>query len=184
MAIPNLGDFLGQAKGLFEPQRQYNFALELYLPNQRDAELITLSVETFSMPAENHNRIELNYGNVKRYVAGKVSYENAACTCKDFVDAGTMQALVAWNQKTYNPVTDNVGLARDYKVAGTLVLAAPDGTHERYFDLQGVWIDSFKPGDFSMAANEINKITISFSIDKVIPRVTPQVSVSIPLPTP
>lgn len=182
MPLPNLGDFLGQAKGLFEPQRKYNFSVEFFLPAQRDAELISLAIETFSMPTESHNRIELNYGNVKRYVAGKASYDNASMTCKDFVDAGTLRALVAWSQKTYNPVTDNVGLAREYKTLGTVVLAAPDGTHERYLDLVGVYIDSIKFADLSVADNNINMVTVSFSIDKVIPRVTPQVSVSIPLP--
>ena len=183
MAIPTLGDFLGQAKGLYEPQRKYNFNLEFFLPAQRDAEMISLAVETCSLPTESHNRIELNYGNVKRYVAGKASYDNMAVTCKDFVNAGTMQSLIAWSQKVYNPVTDQVGFASGYKTLGTLVLAGPDGTSERFLDLVGVFIDSIKTADLSVADNNINFITVNFSVDKVIPRVVPQITVSIPLPS-
>ena len=183
MALPTSGDFLGQAKGLYEPQRKYNFSVELYLPSQRDAELISLSVDSFSLPTESHNRIELDFGNVKRYVPGKVSYETAQMVCKDFVDAGTMRALTAWSQKTYNPVTDSVGLARDCKTTGSLIMTATDGTHERYAELIGVFIDSLKLADMSMRENDINRITVVLSIDKIIPRVTPAVSVSIPVPT-
>jgi len=182
MAIPNLGNFLGQAKGLFEPQRKYNFNVEFYIPGQRDAEMISLAIETLSLPTENHNRIELNYGNVKRYVPGKASYDESQMVCKDFVDAGTAAALYNLSQKVYNPVTDTVGLARDCKFLATVVLAAPDGTHERFYDLIGVFIASIKPGDLSVTANEINFVTVSLSVDKVIPRVTPAISVSIPLP--
>jgi len=184
MAIPTLGDFLGQARGLFEPQRKYNFNLELYLPSPRDAELISLAVESFSLPEESHNRIELNYGNIKRYVAGKTSYSTGTLVCKDFVDAGTMKALSTMSQRVYLPISDQVSFASAYKTLGTLVMAGPDGTAERFIDLVGVFVDSIKYADLDVNANEINKIQVNLSIDKIIPRVTPAFSVSIPIPTP
>ena len=139
MPLPTSGDFLSQAKGLFEPQRKYNFQLEIFLPNQKDQENISLAVESFQLPSERSEVIVLNYGNVVRNVAGKTSFQARNVVLKDFVDVGTANALVKWRQRVYSPLTDSMGLARDYKTVGTVVLGAPDGTHERYWDLVGLW---------------------------------------------
>lgn len=182
MALPTVGDFLSQAKGLFEPQRKYNFSVEIFLPNQKDQENIQLAVESFALPNDRSEVITLNYGNIVRYVAGKTSFQARSLVLKDFVDVGTAQALSKWRQRVYNPLTDSMGLARDYKSIATIVLGAPDGTHERYWDLIGIWPSEVQWGDIGQD-NGLVMITATIQMDKAIPRITPSVSVSIPLPT-
>jgi len=184
MALPTTADFLAQARGLFEPQRKYNFAVEFFLVNQKDQENITLAVETFQLPSEKSEVISLHYGNVVRYVAGKTSFAPRQLVLKDFVSVGTANALVKWRQKVYQPLTDAMGFAMDYKTMGTVVLVGPDGTHERYWDLIGCWPAEVSYGDLSQSdVMGTVQITVSMIVDKAIPRVVPQLSVNIALPT-
>lgn len=176
-----LGDHLANAAGLFEPQRQNNFLFQIHLDDGIDSLNINLSLEAASLPTESSEEVELNYINVKRYVAGKTVYDTIPLVVKDMVDIGTARALSRWRTKVYNPITDQVGLARDYKKSADIILFAPDGSAERTWELRGVWPISVNWGPLDMTTSDIVKIETTLRYDKAIPNIGAALGISIPL---
>lgn len=170
MALYDMGaDFLAQANGLFEPQRQNNWALEIALGNADDERVIRLSLESFQLPNESNNEVAVPYQNETKYVAGKASYATSMLVLKDFVDIGTAAAVVNWRRLVYDPVTSRVGLARDYKRRATAILLGPDGTHERKWQYLGMWPQAVEYGSLNMAQGEKVTISVTLRFDKAIP---------------
>lgn len=170
MAI-TLGDHLAQAKGVFEPQRQSNFLIHLHLGDGASASYIMLSLEASSLPTESNEEVSLEYLNIRRYVAGKTMYDTIPLVVKDMVDVNVAAAVVAWRQAVYNPITDQIGLAKNYKKRATIVLFAPDGSHERTWDLIGVWPMSVNYGVLDMTSSDKVTIETVLRYDKAIPDV-------------
>jgi hypothetical protein len=168
MAILN-AQHLAPADGFFEPQKQYNWSLEVALDDAGDQLLITQSLESFSGPDLDVGEIELNYGNETRYVAGKARYAEGALVVKDFVDIGTANALLRWSRQVYNPETGSMGLARDYKKMADLVLVAPNQSVARAWKLVGIWPRRMKHGDYSMNNQDLVRIEMVLRYDRAVP---------------
>lgn len=79
-----------------------------------------------------------------------------------------MKDLIGWRRLVYDPAEGRIGLAKDYKSDGYVVMFAPDGTLKRKWKLQGVWPSKMDPGGGDMNANENNKISITLTIDKAV----------------
>lgn len=161
-------NFLAAQEGAFEPQRQNNALLRIWGIDAED--VVTLSVETFPLPKTALTPIELNYMNERRKVAGPANVEDMEVTFKDFVDVNTHAALMQWYLDTYDPLTGRVGLARNYKKKGEAVMYGPNGGFDRSFELIGLWISNFDPGDIDMTGEDKKLINLTLSIDKCIPR--------------
>ena len=123
-------DHIGNAAGGFEPQRTNNFEIRITPPGG-NADILQLSIKAFPLPKQETSVIEIPYGNELRKVAGRTTYANLEATFHDYVDQQTLQELNEWRKLVYDPATGNVGLAWRYKVEGTLVMFAPDGSFER-----------------------------------------------------
>ncbi len=91
MALLN-ADFLAGSKGFFEPQRSYNWALEVALDNAGDQALIVQGLESFDGFEVSVESIALKYANETRKVAGQANFEASTLVLRDFVDAGVAEA--------------------------------------------------------------------------------------------
>lgn len=161
-------DHLAAQAGAFEPQRSYNWLLELTgaAVSSDDAEIIRLSLDSFAAPEEKNEPIEDHFLNESRFVPGKVSYETIPLVISDYVDVQTAAAMKRWSQKVQNPNTGKTGLAKDIKVEGRLLLFAPDGTLERVWILSGMYPEGRKWGELDMSSNEAVKIECTMRYDK------------------
>jgi hypothetical protein len=153
--------------GHFEPQRANNALL--HIAGLRDSELVTLSLETFPIPKTQLTPIELNYLNERRKVAGPANVAEIDVVLRDWVDNATMYVLMDWFQQTYDPYSGRINLASRYKKRGTITLYGPEGGFDREFICTGLWITQFDPGDIDMTSEDKKNITITLSVDKVIP---------------
>jgi len=168
--MPNLNaQHLAPATGGYEPQRTYNWELEIALDDAGDQFIISQSLDSFSLPSESQGVIELNHGNEIRYVPGKVRWDAMPLVLKDFVDIGTANALIKWRRLCYNVESGSVGLARDLKKQADVLLRAPDGSVSRFWKLLGLWPMQVRFGDLSMASEDYVRIEVTLRPDRCMP---------------
>lgn len=163
-------DHIGQVGGGFEPQRANNALLYVTGLAGNENDVITLSLASFPIPKSSINPVEVMYLNQTRKFAGRPTYEAMTIVFRDYVDTNTKKVLADWFYLAHNPITGKTAFATQYKKNGRAVLFAPDGTGDREWECQGLWISSFDPGDVDMETDEQLRITCTIEIDKAIYR--------------
>lgn len=157
--------------GAFEPQRGNNGLLKVFgvpgdVVGPKGETILTLSLNGFSLPNITVEAIELFFLNEKRKVAGTVTFEDMEVTYRDYVDVGTASILKTWHEQVYNPFTGNIGLAKNYKKSALIELFAPNGSNQRYWNIQGIWPSVFNAGNIDMTSAEPVLITMTLCYDK------------------
>lgn len=162
---PQAADHIAAEAGTFEPQRQNNFSLEIPLSGT-DKDYISMALHGFTLPQQSNEVTEVEYQNETRKVAGKVSVEEGNMVLKDFVDVDTLGAILRWRKQVYDPQTGKVGLAKNYKKTGYVILTAPDGSGERVAKLVGCWPSADPSFDLSMEGSDKILLEVPIQIDK------------------
>lgn len=165
----------------WEPQRTNNFEVQfpnlgqlfsidqgLALPGNA-SDLLTLSVKSVDYPSTEINNIQVSYGNNSINFAGKPTYGNVTIAVNDFIGLQTERIIMAWSALVYNPKTETIGRASQYKRDGYLFEYSPDGTVARKTQLRGCWPGTVTPGSFSNDDNSIREISVTFYVDVAIP---------------
>lgn len=163
-------DHIGQVGGGFEPQRGNNALLYIVGLSGNENDLLSLSLTSFPVPKSNVGTIEVRYLNQIRKFAGTPTYDELSVVFNDYVDQNTKTVLANWFYLVHNPLNGKTAFASQYKKNGRVVLFAPDGTHEREWEMQGMWISAFDPGDIDMEGEDRLRITCTITIDKAIYR--------------
>lgn len=146
----------------YEIQRTNNF--ELILEGFGDE--FTLCVESCPLPNVSNDPIELAYGNSKVKVAGQAAFDDIELTVKDAIGADIEAKLWAWRKQVYDPETDKIGWAADYKRNGRIHQYAPDGTYQRSWRIVGAWPTNFNPGEMNHDGSDKKVISMTLSVDK------------------
>ena len=163
---PEAADHIAAQGGTFEPQRTNNFTVEIAL-GSADKDLIQLSVNNVALPTEANDIIEIRYQNEVRKVAGQATVSDVNLVINDYVDQDVRGALLRWRKQVYDPATGKVGLARDYKKRGNIVLHGPDGSNTRVCKLKGAWLSSLEGGTLDYGSSDKVQITGVLTVDKV-----------------
>lgn len=146
----------------YEIQRTNHFEVQIAgLPEE-----LTLSVESFAMPNFSNAPIELAHGNTRVKVAGQTTFEDSELVVKDAIGADVEKIVNDWHRQVYNPDTDAVGWAADYKKNATVFQYAPDGTYVRSWKLLGIWPNAVAYGDMAYDGSDKKTITLTLSYDK------------------
>jgi len=183
LQIPLDAGFLGSNAGnkTFEVQRQNNGIILLNNLNAKlqaggfdavqDSESIfALSVDTFAAPKMSNNVIEVPWQNMRIKVAGAMVFDDVDITLKDFIDIDTSKMLAQWRLLVSNAANGAIGLAHQYKIDNVLmVMFGPDGSFNRYYQLDGVWLSRLDCGEIDMSADDYLRMTATLSCDRVIP---------------
>lgn len=148
-----------------EVQRNNHFEVEIA---NVGVEVLTLAVNSTNLPTITVPQTELHHGNSVVKVAGKVEYDDITLEVKDFVGDDVEKILYDWFSEVYDPATDTVGMAADYKRDGTLLQYSPDESIVREWDVYGVWPTSFESGDMNYEDSEPKVISLTLSIDRAI----------------
>lgn len=146
----------------YEIQRTNNF--ELVLEGFGDE--FTLCVESCPLPTTSNDPIELAYGNAKVKVAGQAAFDDIELQVKDAIGADIEKKLSDWRKQVYDPETDKIGWAADYKRNGRIHQYAPDGTYQRSWRIIGVWPTNFNPGEMNYDGSDKKLISMTLSVDK------------------
>lgn len=169
MPIIVSADHIAKAQGAFEPQRVNNFTVVLNPPAGVDWTIIQKAIEAFPIADEKNDPIKVPFGNEERKVAGRATYGSIAFTVRDYADQPVGKNLLAWRKKVYDPATGKIGLAKDYKSDGVLILGDPQGGNERQYKLMGLWPSSHKLGSYDMKGTDQAMIDVTFEVDKMTP---------------
>lgn len=162
----------------FEPQRKNNWIVAFSVPGLNLAtEDIFLALKSFPFPIEKTTRKTIRWFNESRHYAGSVAdFGEQSLVVRDYIDRDTALLLYSWRRLVWNPLTGNVGLAKNYKGSGMLYLAPPGNSNldltgddltsdevSRKMFLQGCFPTEFDMGDFDMD-NEGDQVEIKVAI--------------------
>ena len=134
-----------------------------------DEDVFPLAVTSVSLPTTSNDPIELPYGNSKVKVAGQANTEDSSLVMKDFIVADTERKLLAWREQVYDPKTQKLGWAEDYKKNGRLYQYGPDGTVQRVWRLIGCWPTGLESSEFNYDGSDKKQITMPMAIDQAYP---------------
>lgn len=165
----------------WEPQRTNNFEVQfpnlgqlfsidqgLALPGNA-SDLLTLSVKSVDYPSTEITNLQVSYGNNSINFAGKPSYGSVNIVVNDYIGIQTERIIMAWSKLVYDPKSETVGWASQYKRDGYLFEYSPDGTVVRRTQLRGCFPGNVSPGGFDNDNNSIREITCTFYVDVAIP---------------
>jgi hypothetical protein len=157
-----------EATRRYEPQRANNFEIHIFgIPGQKD---VTLAVSRGPEMKLSVGEIALPYGNREAYIAGRAQFSEGPITVRDFIEADIAGALQKWFAQVYNPATDLVGYAADYKKSAKIYEFSPDYTVSRSWELSGCWPKDISFGELSHeSGGQLKLVTFTLRYDRAIP---------------
>jgi hypothetical protein len=162
---PGLGPMHLSANRNFEIQRPFDY--EVTFSGLPFASInLTLTVDSFALPTYGNAPIELGYGNSRVKVAGQTMFSDTSLEIRDVIGADTENLIQTWQNMVYNPKTDRIGWASDYKVTGTVYEYSPDWSVARTWSLLGCWPSQVTYGQLSYESSDKKLIQVSISFDK------------------
>lgn len=166
MPGPLSAQHIAPSSGGFEPQRAYDFFVELY--NLDGSDTIRLAVKDAFFPNGENGVIEINYFAENRKVAGKMTFPNGTITCHDYADENIAGKLLAWRTLVHDVNTGAQGYATEYKKEASIVMVDVKGQRERVFNLKGVWPASVTGSQLSYDAQGALEVSINLVYDQAI----------------
>lgn len=166
----------------YEPQRNNNFEVHIFgLDNlatidqgrevRQDVaeESLTLSVVSVGQINTNVGILPIPYGNTKVKFAGLPDISDSDIVFNDYIGKSTERIIAAWHALVFNPKTEKIGRASQYKKPGILVETAPDGTRARMWQLKGCWPSNVQYGGYDYNGGQTRQITMTLTYDIAIP---------------
>lgn len=165
----------------YEPQRNNNFEIHIYGldnletvqgndVNQADAQsCLTLSAVSVGSINTNVGVIEIPYGNTKVKYAGLPTIDNSDIVYNDYIGKSTERIIAAWHALVFNPKTEKIGRASQYKKPALLIETAPDGANVRVWELKGCWPSNVSYGAYDYNGGSTRQITMTLTYDIAIP---------------
>jgi len=165
------GAILAQAQSVFDPQKDNMGMLELNIDQivPGGKEILTLSLQEFTVPPREVNTGELPYLNGRsRYAQAPNALGNISVTYRDFPLVGTRRILQQWFELIYNERTGLMLPMSAVKTTGHLVLFASDGTSERTAQLEGVFPTKTPEIAVTFGGGEHLVMAVEFSVDRIL----------------
>lgn len=185
-----------QPNATFEPQRQSNgilvfpnladkimfyggggFLSPYSFTKPTDTQALTMSIESFTLPSDSNNIIEIPWNNETKKFAGKNVVDDIDVSVRLSCDPDVMDILQAWRDLVYDPISGKVNWAYKYKTLAYAILYPPDADdgleptlHYSYFKLLGCFPSRLARGDVDHAADDVVRATLTMSVDKVLPK--------------
>lgn len=166
----------------YEPQRNNNFEIHIYglsnlrtvdgkmkVPQDVAEESLTLSAVSVGQINTNVGIITVPYGNTKVKYAGLPEISDSDIVYNDFIGKSTERIIAAWHALVFDPKTEKIGRATEYKKRALLVETAPDGTRARVWELKGCWPSNVQYGQYDYNGGATRQITMTLTYDIAIP---------------
>lgn len=128
-------------------------------------DVIRVAVISAPVPHYQQSPIEVKRGNSTIKFADVPTFSNGSLTLNDYIGAGVLEALMAWQNKSYNVETEKVGLAFDYKKDCTLTEYTPTWQPVRQWRLYGCWISNITEQEFSYEQTGKRNVTAEIQYD-------------------
>lgn len=160
----------------FEPQHGNNFEVQFTgldkLVTQKKgvsikeaSKTITLACAGSGTPGFTVEQLKIRRGNAEVKFAGQVTFDDTDIKLNDFIGRDTEKVINAWHALVYNPKTQNIGKASDYKKTGYLIEYSPDHAIVRQWELTGCWLSKVSYGEFASDNSSQRQITATLVYD-------------------
>lgn len=166
----------------YEPQRNNNFEVHIYglnnlisvdkgiaVPQNIAEDCLTLSAVSVGQIATNVGVIQVPYGNTKVKYAGLPDISDSDIVYNDYIGKSTERVIAAWHALVFNPKTEAIGRATNYKKSARLIETAPDGTLARQWQLYGCWPSNVQFGAYDYNGGATRQITMTLTYDRAVP---------------
>lgn len=182
-ADPHGTYILADNPNIYEIQRSNNFELVItgvdnllkagadgsnasdYIGNVQ--EVLRLSVSEMFVPHFTQSFIEIKRGNNSIKFAGALnSWDGGSLSFIDYIGAETKEALMAWQNCSYDIRTEKVGLVTDYKKEAYLTEYTPDYQEVRTWVLHGCWLSKVSEDGYSSEGNDKKKVSVEMQYDR------------------
>lgn len=128
-------------------------------------EVIRLSVDSAPIPHFSQSEIPIKRGNTTIKFAGVPEYTGGDLKLNDYIGAGTLEALLAWQHCSFDVLTEKVGLAKDYKKECTLTEYTPTWQPVRQWRMFGCWISKISEDEMSYSSGDKHSVSATISYD-------------------
>lgn len=142
----------------WEPKRQHQFILEM---NGIPSYLIKAS----GKPTITNTAVELDMINVKRYVAGKHTWDAITMTLYDAIVPSGAQAVMEWVRLHHESATGRDGYSSFYKKEIRLHQLSPLGEVIEEWILKGAFITSAGFGTYDWSSDAVQEIELTIQYD-------------------
>mgnify|MGYP006935830003 CR=1 FL=1 len=159
-------------------------------------EVLNASLDSLTSPTKTLGTIMIDYFNSQIKFAGKPTYNNASISFNTLVGLGTKNVLAGWNDlcqsdrtmaggwgrtlpnykpDPFNESSENATEYLDklfsntgYKVDGIMLECARDGSIVNSWKYIGMWVQTFTPGNYSMAGSTTPaRVSTTIVVDKI-----------------
>lgn len=162
------GHHIAPQSGGFEPQRAFNFYLEIY--GISGTEQISMAMDQTFFPSSQNQPITLNYHAETRKVAGQMTLADGQFSVIDYLDESQLSSLLQWRKLVMDAETGALGFASAYKKQAAVILVAPDGSRPRLMKIEGIWPVQVDVPSLSMTDNNASKIQVTVAYDRALPQ--------------
>lgn len=172
----------GGFQSLWEAQRANNGLLiieDIPANDVNAGEQLALALESFTIPNQSNNPIELGYLNNTIKLPGRAQVDDFEVVFRDFVDQDVTTILERWRAAVYNMAKlspqgtriaqGSIGYGAAIKCNATIYLIAPDGGYRRSILVEGMWPQVVSRGEINMETDDILRTSVTFSVDRVLP---------------
>jgi hypothetical protein len=126
---------------------------------------LELVIQQAFLPQVSLSVLELRHGNDAKKLAGVATWTGGTISIIDTLSKTELDALLAWFKLTYDPATGKIGYSGDYKKNGYIAEYAADGSYERKWPVEGMWISSPDFGKLDSSTNDLKQISFVIEID-------------------
>lgn len=160
-------------KGLGDVRRTNNFVvfIEDITGSGDPGDSLDLIIQQAFLPKVSLQPLELRHGNDAKKFAGVASWSGGTLTIIDVLSRKELDAVLAWFESTYDPVTGRIGRAETfgtetgYKKQGRITEYTEDGNLSREWTVEGMWISDLDLGELDASRGDLKQISLTIQID-------------------
>lgn len=120
-------------------------------------------------PTQSVAEVQLNYLNMKRWQAGKITWQPINVTITDAYTPSGAQAVMAWLRHKHEPLTGRDGWPTNYMKNAVIQVLGPDGSSQQRWKLINCWVQNAQYGDLDMSDESTpQQINLTLRYDKAI----------------
>lgn len=133
-------------------------------------EMLRLSVSKSSIPHFQQEVVQIKRGNSTLKYAGTPSFPEGSVEFHDFIGADTKSILMAWQNLSYNVMTEKVASidTTNYKKDCYLIEYTPDYRKVRTWRLYGCWISNITESEYTNESGEKHMVGCTIQYDRAM----------------
>lgn len=143
---------------LYEPQRQFRWIMSI---DGIDAFML----KTATRPQLAFEDTVIDFVNVKRYVAGKATWEPLTLTLNAPIIPSAAQKVMEWVRLAFESDTGRMGYKTFYQKTFSLKMLDPAGAVCEEWEIVNAWPLSFNMGELDYSVSDLVNITLTIRFD-------------------